>query len=35
MEMELEARAEGAKFALGAGDDRLRKDAGVANGNNA
>ena len=31
MEMELEAGAEGAKFALGAGHDRLRKGAGVAN----
>jgi hypothetical protein len=28
--MELEARAEGAEFALGSGDNRLRKSAGVA-----
>jgi hypothetical protein len=35
MEMELEARAEGAKFMLRPGDDRLRKGAGVAHANNA
>ena len=33
--MELEARAVGSEFALGAGDDRLRKRAGIADGNNA
>jgi hypothetical protein len=30
MEMELEIRAGGPEFALGPGDDRLRKGAGVA-----
>ncbi len=35
MEMELEARAEGAKFVSRPGDDRLRKGAGVAHANNA
>ncbi len=33
--MELEARAVGSKFALGAGHHRLRKGAGVAHGYNA
>ena len=33
--MELEARAVGSEFALGAGDDWLRKRAGIADGNNA
>src|SRR5579871_748300 len=35
MEMELEAGAIGSEFALGAGDDRLRKRARVADRNNA
>ncbi len=35
MEMKLEARAAGAIFALSAGDDRLRKGAGVADRDDA
>jgi hypothetical protein len=35
MEMELEARPEGAQFALRSSDYRLRKSAGVAYANNA
>ena len=33
MEMELQARAEGPQFTFGSGDDRLRKGARVAHGN--
>jgi hypothetical protein len=35
MEVKFEGRAIGAEFALGSGDDRLRKGTGVARRNDA